>query len=325
MTRRAAGCAAIETDLVASAVGETDAGAEGRVRAHVAQCRACEDELARYRAVDGAVTALRRRPVETVADLARARERLESRLLDLRSRLVAYRVLATPLGTVLLARSEQGVVAVEYLPEGQGAAASRLLRAAGVEAVEDGRDLETLGAELGAYVEGRRSRLDWPLDLRLARSAFHRAVLEATAAVPYGAVVSYKRIAGEIGRPEAVRAVAQALRWNPVPLVVPCHRVVGTDGSLTGYAGGKTALKRRLLAVEGVPIVRAGGDFGIARDVMYVLMPGDREYCLPTCPEPDRLRSGLPTFFASRARAEAVGLAPCTACRPDLHPLVELD
>jgi hypothetical protein len=101
--------------------------------------------------------------------------------------------------------------------------------------------------------------------------------------------------------------------------------VVGTTGLLTGYAGGGTGPKRQLLTAEGVPVVPAHDDFAVARGAMYVLMPGDAEYCLPSCPSTETLHSGLPTFFGSRARAEAVGLRPCTSCRPDLHPLHEVN
>jgi O-6-methylguanine DNA methyltransferase len=133
-------------------------------------------------------------------------------------------------------------------------------------------------------------------------------------------VVSYKRLAADLGQPRAVRAVAQALRWNPLPVAIPCHRVVGATGLLTGYAGGETGRKRQLLALEGVPVLRARSDFEIARGAMYVLAPGDQEYCLPSCPSTAMLHSGLPMFFGSRERAESVGLRPCTTCRPDLHP-----
>ncbi len=160
----------------------------------------------------------------------------------------------------------------------------------------------------------------WRSDRGWGGGEFHREVLRRTAGIPYGAVVSYAGLANDIGKPRAVRAAAQALRWNPVPIVIPCHRVVGTSGLLTGYAGGATTKKQRLLAVEGVPLVKARHDFRIARDAMYVRAPGDTEYCLPSCPSVDPFpRGGV--LFGSRARAEAVGLAPCSTCRPDLHPL----
>src|SRR4029077_2750573 len=114
-------------------------------------------------------------------------------------------------------------------------------------------------------------------DWRLARSEFERAVLGATADIPYGAVASYAGIARRIGKPSAVRAVAQALRWNPLPIVVPCHRVIGTSGRLTGYAGNKLGLKQHVLAVEGVQLHAARRDFTIARERMYALGEGETE------------------------------------------------
>lgn len=313
-------CCAIEPDLIATATREAEPSAARRVEAHIGRCASCRGEFEQYRAIEGAVGALRGEPLPA-AHLARARAALESRLADLRTRLVEYRVFPSPLGPILIARSEQGVSLVEYLGSRRGLGGSRLGRVAGVEAVEDGAEVEALYRELLEYLEGRRTRLDWPLDLRWARSEFHRAVLQVTAGIPYGAVTSYAGIARRVGKLTAARAVAQALRWNPVPIVVPCHRVIGTSGSLTGYAGNKVGIKQRLLAVEGVPTVRTHGDLRIARDAMYVRTLDGQEYCLPSC---YWLASATPpglTLFGSRERAEAAGLAPCTVCRPDLHPI----
>ena len=154
------------------------------------------------------------------------------------------------------------------------------------------------------------------------RSDFQRRVLEATAALPYGAVTSYAGIAARIGAPTSFRSVAQALRWNPLPIVIPCHRVIGSDGDLVGYAGKHVELKQRLLAVEGVNARPAGDhDFKVHREAMYTLMNGEVEYCLPTCGSlAERPLSEL-TLFGSRERAEAAGFGPCSSCRPDLHPL----
>jgi methylated-DNA-[protein]-cysteine S-methyltransferase len=322
--RRPAGCVGIETDLVAAAIGEADAGAQVRVAEHVARCEGCRSDHAGYRAIDRELGVMQAAPID-VQGVARSRERLESRLDDLRSRIVAYRVFDSPLGPILLAHSEQGVVLLEYLHGRRDLAASRLAHAHGIDAVEDGGEAEVLYRDFRAYVDGRTQRLPLALDLRLARSPFQRQVLERTAAIPYGAVVSYKRLAEDLGQPKAVRAVAQALRWNPVPIAIPCHRVVGTSGLLTGYAGGETGRKRQLLTAEGVPVIPAHHDFAVARGAMYVLAPGDSEYCVPSCPSPEVLRSGLLTYFGSRNRAEAVGLRPCTSCRPDLHPLHEVN
>ncbi|MBI1845610.1 MAG: methylated-DNA--[protein]-cysteine S-methyltransferase, partial [Candidatus Rokubacteria bacterium] len=218
-----------------------------------------------------------------------------------------------------LALSEQGVALVEYLDRG-GVRGSRLARA-GVEAVEDGGEVAARFRELSEYLAGRRTHLDWPLDLRLARSDFHRAVLRAAVEIPFGAVTSYGNLAAELGRPSASRAVAQALRWNPVPIVVPCHRIVGSSGALVGYAGSRLTLKQRLLGLEGV--ATTGGDAGarVRRERMYVRSGHDAEYCVPTCGSlASRTLSRL-TLFARREGPEALGLAPCSDCRPDLHPL----
>src|SRR5260370_11205374 len=169
---------------------------------------------------------------------------------------------------------------------------------------------------------GRRGGVGWALEPRRMRSDFQRRVLEATAALPYGAVTSYSGIAARIGAPSAVRAVAQALRWNPLPIVVPCHRVIGTSGRLTGYAGDKLDLKQQLLTVEGVQLHAVRRDFSVARERMYALGEGETEYCLPTCGSIGTRSLAEVTLFASRASAESGGFAPCTTCRPHLHPLV---
>jgi len=314
-------CLEIEADLVAAATGDAEPGVARRVEHHVDACASCRGEFHRYREIEGVVGALRRVPA-VAASVARAREGLESRLADLRSRLVAYRVFPSPLGNILIGQSEQGVSIVEYLGDRTGLDASRLSRVAGIEPQEDGAEIEALYRELLDYLRGDRARLEWPLDLRLAKSDFHRAVLRATAAIPYGAVTSYAGIAAEIGKPRATRAVAQALRWNPLPIVVPCHRIIGTSGALTGYAGDKIGLKEQLLAVEGIRAVGGRDHARVARNTLYHYDRNDQhEYCLPTCGDIARRPIGRVTLLASRELAGSLGLAPCTDCRPDLHPL----
>ena len=306
-------CREIQEDLVAAAVQEAGARARERVQAHVARCAPCRGEFDRYRVLDETVGTLKRAPAPAVETAARAE--LQLRLADLRSRLLTYRAFDSPLGRILIGRTEQGVSLVHYLGRGG------IPRLPGLEAVADGAEIERLYRELLEYLQGRRTRLEWPLDLRLARSDFHRMVLEVTARIPYGAVTSYANVARELGRPAAVRAVAQALRANPVPIAIPCHRVVGADGDLTGYAGKRIGLKQRLLAVEGVQTVRKPADFRVRREAMYIRDRNEVEYCLPTCGALARRSLSELTLFASRKCAESCGLHPCTTCRPDLHPL----
>ena len=315
MTRKLSQCMALEADLVASAAGEAAPEAARRVQEHVERCGPCRQDFGRYRAIEGMVGGMR----AAVSDDTHARERLVARLGDLSRRRLRYGVFPSPLGPLLIGRSEDGVSLVQYLgPEGDVGRAL-LGRPHAQDAIEDSLAVESFYRELLEYLEGRRAHLEWPLDFGLARSDFHRGVLRATAAIPYGAVCSYAGLACEIGKPTAARAVAQALRWNPLPIVVPCHRVVGSSGALVGYAGEKVDLKRRLLTLEGV--MRAEGA-RIPRASMYVTMPQERYYCLPTCawiPAADHPHRFL--LFGSRERAEAAGLAPCEDCRPDLHPL----
>ncbi|MFI5341809.1 MAG: methylated-DNA--[protein]-cysteine S-methyltransferase [Candidatus Methylomirabilales bacterium] len=320
MSDKPAVCVQIEDDLLAAAMGEALPGAARRVERHLDACASCRREFQEYRAVDGAVTALREEPLPS-GSLAQAREQLETRLADLRRRLLVYRIFPSPLGHILIARSELGISLVEYLERGTSLRASRLSHEPNVELVEGGGELEAVYRELLEYLHGRRKRFEWPLDLRLARSDFHRTVLQATAALPYGAVIPYAGIAQEVGKASAVRAVAQALRWNPLPIVIPCHRVIGTSGALTGYAGDKVGLKQKLLSLEGIPTTKKAGVLGITPQTMYILYPGEREYCLPTCPSFETHRPAPLTRFASREHAEAAGLSPCTTCRPDLHPI----
>lgn len=117
---------------------------------------------------------------------------------------------------------------------------------------EDAADplLQRVMIELAEYFDGRRTAFDLPLDL-YAGTAFQQSVWRALLAIPRGETISYRTLSERIGRPAAVRAVGSAVGRNPISVVVPCHRVLGADGSLTGYAGGLER-KTALLRIEGV-------------------------------------------------------------------------
>lgn len=319
MTLTRPSCTEIEVDIIAVALDEPEGASERRVRQHVRECAPCRGKLERYRGVDRLVSETRRAepPRGFIADAEAA---LAARLADLRARLLTYGIFASPIGPILIARSEHGIALVEYLDR-TDVRRSRLHRLVGVEATAGGGDVEALYGELIEYLHGTRARLEWPLDLRLTRGEFDRMVLRATAEIPRGAVRSYAGLAREIGRPEAVRAVAQALRWNPLPIIVPCHRVIGTDGSLTGYAGTRLGLKEQLLGFEGITTTGRGQKRRVSRNAMYAVTRGESEYCLPTCGSMLVTSLAGLTLFGSREQAEATGLRPCTTCRPDLHPL----
>ena len=310
-------CREVERDLVAVAAGEAGPVAAHGVERHVAICAECRDELQRYRVLEDMVSDLRRAPMPD-ADPALARAELESKLADIRSRLVTYGVFDSPLGKILIARSELGISMVRYVSS-EASARARMTQLVGDDAIEDETAIEPVYRELLDYLQARETRLNWALDLRWASSEFQKRVLAATAELPYGAVASYGGIAKRVGAPESVRAVAQALRHNPLPIVIPCHRVIGSTGDLTGYAGTRIELKERLLSLEGVPV--RGAEHRIDRRHMYVWVAPYTEYCVPTCGSIPEMPLSQLTLFGSRRNAEAVGLSPCTSCRPDLHPI----
>jgi methylated-DNA-[protein]-cysteine S-methyltransferase len=161
---------------------------------------------------------------------------------------VGYTTVGTPVGTVLLAATDQGLVRVAFIGDGEDAALAELAARISPRVLAAPSRLAKVRHQLEQYFAGERRTFDVPLDLRLA-AGFRRDVLSALAAVDYGATASYSAVARAAGRPTAVRAVGTACARNPLPLVIPCHRVVRSDGAIGQYVGGQQA-KRRLLDLE---------------------------------------------------------------------------
>ena len=156
---------------------------------------------------------------------------------------VRYDVTESPVGELFLASTDRGLCRISYRVEGQE---EELARVYGVRVLR--LPLDDVRRELDQYFEGQRREFDLPLDLRVA--PFHEAVLHELARVPYGRTETYGALAAKVGRPKAARAVGTVMNRNPIPIVLPCHRIVGVNGSLTGYGGGLDA-KRALLELEG--------------------------------------------------------------------------
>ena len=161
---------------------------------------------------------------------------------------VAYRTLATPVGELLLATTGRGLVRIAFPVQGHDAVLESLAQAVSPRILRAPERLDPVSRQLDEYFTGRRTSFDLPLDFRLA-SGFRRTVLAHLPAIPYGHTESYAEVAVASGSPKAVRAVGTACAKNPLPVVVPCHRVVRSDGTAGGYAGGPDA-KRALLALE---------------------------------------------------------------------------
>jgi methylated-DNA-[protein]-cysteine S-methyltransferase len=161
---------------------------------------------------------------------------------------VAYRTLATPVGELLLATTGQGLVRVAYPRQGHDEVLASLAQTVSPRILRAPARLDPVSRQLDEYFAGRRTGFDLPLDFRLA-SGFRRTVLAHLPAIPYGHTESYAQVAAASGSPKAFRAVGTACAKNPLPVVVPCHRVVHADGTAGAYAGGADA-KRALLALE---------------------------------------------------------------------------
>jgi methylated-DNA-[protein]-cysteine S-methyltransferase len=161
---------------------------------------------------------------------------------------VAYELADTPLGTLLLAKTEQGLCRIEYDPV-PDRDVEMLARVFGRRVLRTPRALDDVRRQLDEYFEGGRRDFELDLDLRLARKPFSRRVLEQLARVPYGEVTTYGALANRAGAPRAARAVGTVMNRNPIPIVLPCHRVVGSTGSLVGYGGGLPR-KEALLKLE---------------------------------------------------------------------------
>ena len=160
---------------------------------------------------------------------------------------VSFDVADTQIGPLLLAVTERGLCRISFDPE-PDRETETLARTFGVRVLRAPRELDSVRRELDEYFEGRRRDFDLPLDLR-GREGFSRDILERLARVPYGEVTTYKSLAVEAGNPRAARAVGTIMNRNPIPIVLPCHRVVGSNGSLVGYGGGLER-KRLLLDLE---------------------------------------------------------------------------
>lgn len=182
------------------------------------------------------------------AGVDRARARLASKAAEAGALDVAFRTLQSPLGPLLLAATDRGLVRVAFANDDHQAVLAALAASVSPRVLHAPKRLDPVAAQLDQYFAGKRRRFELHLDLQLARG-FRREVLVKLVDIAYGATASYGAIAVAAGRPKAVRAVGTACAQNPLPLVLPCHRVLRSDGSLGGYGGGLDA-KRMLLALE---------------------------------------------------------------------------
>lgn len=217
----------------------------------------------------------------------------------------------SPLGTLWVAWNGRGVSEVEQAADGDAAAARHRVRSGRPTTLVPALPAALADAIARRLAGERRVRL--PLDLR-GRTEFEVAVWTKTLEIPRGEVRPYGWVAAEIGRPRAVRAVGTALGHNPVPLLVPCHRVVRTDGTLGQYSLGGARNKRAILAAEGLD--PDGLERAAQRGARLSGSRTTRIVCWPTCRHARRVQDRYRVSFRSLGDARRAGYRPCKVCRP---------
>ncbi|MCG8468475.1 MAG: methylated-DNA--[protein]-cysteine S-methyltransferase [Gemmatimonadetes bacterium] len=215
-----------DEDVLAWVLGDVDEAEEQGLTAHLASCSSCLERAAEYRALEHSADACRTGPV------------------------IRWRGFKTPFGTVRIAASRDGLIDLSWqMPSDDEFIARLERRHSETPVVCDCDELEPAEEQLCEYFDRERRSFDLPIDLS-ALTPFQQEVLDATARLGFGEVATYAEIAERVGRPAASRAVGNALGQNPVAIIVPCHRVVRTDGTLGGYTGG-LRYKKVLLDIEG--------------------------------------------------------------------------
>jgi methylated-DNA-[protein]-cysteine S-methyltransferase len=219
-------CLVTDDQILAYVAGEAPEETATEMAQHLADCRSCCDRAVEFRILEdclGQVTA---------------------------AEAVRWTWFDSPFGAMYLAATDEGLAWVSWRQPDEDTLVGVLEeRFPGRPVLHDPDGLTGWRDQLAEYFSGKRTAFDLPVDLR-SMSDFERAVLETAREIPYGEVLPYAEVARRIKKPRASRAVGNALGHNPVAIVVPCHRVVRSDGTLGGYTGG-VEYKRKLLAIEG--------------------------------------------------------------------------
>ena len=217
-----------------------------------------------------------------------------------------YAPVETPIGVFFVAWNKLGVSGVQLMSEEQ------FVRWYRRDVRRPLRRVESVPSWVAARVLATRGR-GVRYDLR-SLTPFEHAVLMKTLEIPRGEVRTYSWVAREIGHPRAVRAVGTALANNPIPLLIPCHRVVRSDGLIGNYGAGGPKNKRALLSMEGVVVDEL--EELARRRVRFYGSDTTRIFCLPTCRDARRTTERHRVEFSSEAEAEAKGYRACLHCRP---------
>lgn len=250
---------------------------------------------------------------DLIEELLRTTRRSFARALDrIRRPQAAMGVVKSPLGDLLVAASSRGVVLNHYVRDSADLAATIADLRPHFDLVDDRSTAEEIGGEVRRYLAGDAGALRHKIDLSLAQTEFQKKVLARLLAVPRGAVLSYRALGAAAGSAKGARAVGNALHNNPVPVYVPCHRVIASDGGIGGYGGG-LARKVQLLRAEGFAMGNADVDFS---ETAVWGNRGTKIYCRPQCHTTARTDRTRVLFFADSHLARRAGMRPCKLCRP---------
>jgi O-6-methylguanine DNA methyltransferase len=219
-------------------------------------------------------------------------------------------IVPSPLGKLMIAESERGLAMIHYLFISDAERPLALLRKR-FDLVENRASTDKVGAEIKRYFDGDTSVMSRRVDLSVVESEFQRRALTALQRVPAGSVITYQGLAAAVGKPDSQRAIGNTMASNPIPILVPCHRVVKSDGTIGNYGGG-VENKIKLLRAEGFKV---GPDRKLPEEAVL----GHSQthiFCRPQCSAAKRANPVRMLIFANPACAEHAGLRPCKLCRP---------
>ena len=244
--------------------------------------------------------------------LEAAQRRLAGSLDGARRPQAAIGLVSSPIGRLLVAMTDRGVVLISYVrtADGLDSAIGKLRRR--FDPVADQDAVRCVASEVHNFLAGDETALRQKVDLRMVGSDFHKKLLERLCKIAAGATITYQALGAWAGAPHSQRAVGGAMHSNPIPIYVPCHRVIRSDGSLGGYGGGLD-VKRKLLRTEGFSITSAGVLGGPA-------VWGNRRtgiFCRPDCRAAARSDRSHMLLFRDAARAIQAGMRSCRLCRPE--------
>jgi O-6-methylguanine DNA methyltransferase len=245
------------------------------------------------------------------AMIGQTRPRIEHAMKILRRPQARVGVIPSPLGKLLVAESDRGLAAIHFLFISGGERTLELLRRK-FDLIENEASARRIEAEIDRVFEGGVEATERPVDLSLVESEFQRHAYMLLRKVPAGAVITYQGLAASAGKPNAQRAIGTTMATNPIPIFVPCHRVIKSDGTIGNYGGGVDN-KIKLLRAEGFEV---GRDLRLpSRAVM-----GHRHtkiFCRPDCPAARRADPNNALIYADSRHAQHEGLRACKICKPE--------